>query len=293
MKKLALLFCAIMLLGALALPTYAQESEGYELLKNGDFEEVTLDWEKYYKATVDYTTEAHSGNGAFSITRREHSTDIARQYITKPLSYYGHGQYDLSAWVRLADADAEPIEMQIALGLYSKSGAQHWVTTQWVTVTQEWTHISARVYVAWHDELETAEFYLVTPMNGNEDTTKNFRNLILDDCSMKAASFTGEPYAPPTTAAPTTEPETEPPATEAPTTDAPATEAPTTETPITEAPTAEPEEQTTDIEQQSGSIGTQTLIITCTMIAVGIILLGCAIALTVSYIRGKRNEANK
>ena len=27
--------------------------------------------------------------------------------------------------------------------------------------------------------------------------------------------------------------------------------------------------------------------------AVGIILLGCAIALTVSYVRGKRNEANK
>ena len=288
MKKLALLFCAILLLGALALPTYAEESESYELLSNGDFEHTTLDWEKYYKATVDYTTEAHSGNGAFSITRREHSTDIARQYITKPLSHYGHGEYQLSAWVRLADANAKPIEMQIALGLYSKSGAQRWVTTQWVTVTHEWTQIKGTVYVSWQDELDIAEFYLVTPMNGDEDTTKNFRNLILDDCSMKTVSYTGEPYELPTTAAPTTEPETE-----APTTQAPTTEAPTTEAPVTEAPTSEPEEQTTEAVQQSGGIGTQTLIITCTMIAVGVILLACGIALTVSYIRGKRNEASK
>lgn len=288
MKKLALLFCAILLLGALALPTYAEESEGYELLSNGDFEQTTLDWEKYYKATVDYTTEAHAGNGAFSITKREHSTDIARQYITKPLTYYGHGEYQLSAWVRLADANAKPIEMQIALGLYSKSGAQHWVTTQWVTVTHEWTQIKGTVYVSWQDELDIAEFYLVTPMNGDEDTSKNFRNLILDDCSMKTVSYTGEPYELPTTAAPTTEPETE-----APTTEAPTTEAPTTEAPVTEAPTSEPEEQTTEAVQQSGGIGTQTLIITCTMIAVGVILLACGIALTVSYIRGKRNEASK
>ena len=290
MKKLALLFCAILLFGALALPTYAEESEGYELLRNGDFENVTLDWEKYYKATVDYTTEAHSGNGAFSITRREHSTDIARQYITKPLSHYGHGEYQLSAWVRLADANAKPIEMQIALGLYSKSGAKHWVTTPWVTVTQEWTHIQATVYVSWQDELNIAEFYLVTPMNGDEDTTKNFRNLILDDCSMKTVSYTGEPYEIPTTEAPTTEA----PTTEVPTTEAPTTEAPTTEAPITEADTNEPEETETAIaDQTSAGIGTQTLIFTCTMIAVGVILLGCGIALTVSYVRGKRNEANK
>lgn len=279
MKNLALIFCAIMLLGALALPVYAEESEGYELLKNGDFEEATLDWEKYYLATVDYTTEAHSGNGAFSITKRQHSTDIARQYITKPLAHYGHGEYEISAWVRLEDANAKPVQMQIALGLYSKSGAQKWVVSQWVTVTQEWTHIQATVYVTWQDELDIAEFYLVTPMNGDEDTTKNFRDLLVDDCSMKTVSYTGEPYEVPTTAAPTTE--------------TPITEAPTTEAPVTEAATVEPEEQTTDAEQQSGGIGTQTLIITCTMIAVGVILLACGIALTVSYIRGKRNEASK
>ena len=280
MKKLALLFCAFLLLGALALPIFAEESEGYELLRNGDFEEATLDWEKYYKAMVDYTTEAHSGNGAFSITKREHSTDIARQYITKPLAHYGHGEYELSAWVRLADADAKPVQMQIALGLYSKSGAQHWVTTQWVTVTHEWTQIKGTVYVSWQDELDIAEFYLVTPQNGDEDTSKNYRDLILDDCSMKTVSYTGDPYEIPTTAAPTTEPETEAPTTEAPTTEAP------TEMPESSADpdqtTAEPEESET--EQEAGSISTQTWVITITMIVFGIILLAGAIVLFISLL---------
>ncbi len=289
MKKLALLFCAAILLGALALPAYAEESEGYELLKNGDFEEATLDWEKYYKATVDYTTEAHSGNGAFSISNRQHSTDIARQYITKPLEYYGPGDYEFSAWVRLADPNAEPIDVCIAIGVYCAEEKNYWFTTNYVRVTSEWTYISATRYISWDTELETSEFYLVTPMNGDEDTTKNFRDLIVDDCSMKTVSYTGEPYELPTTAAPTTEPETEPPVTEAPT-----TEALTTEAPVTEAPTSEPEETETAIaDQTSTGIPTQTLIITCTMIAVGVILLGCGIALTVSYTRRKRNEASK
>lgn len=285
MKKLSLLFCTLFLLGALCLPAYAQDD--YEMLENGDFEDMSLDWQKYYMATVDYCETAHTGNGAFLITNRQHSTDIARQYITDPLEYYGPGEYEFSAWVRLEDADAQPINLMVAIGVYCESGAKHWFSTDWVTVTSEWTYISATRYITWEGELDEAEFYLVSPMDGEEDQTKNFRDLLLDDCSMKPVDFNGAPYAPRTTEAPTTEPVTQAPTTEAP------TAAPESSAEPESQMTAAPEEQMTDAEQPTGSIGTQTLIITITMIAVGIIMLGCAIALTVSYIRGKRNETSK
>lgn len=299
MKKLTLLFCILFLLGTLCLPSYA--ADDYEMLQNGDFEEMTSTWQKYYMATVDYCDQAHSGSSALKITNRQHSTDIARQYITKPLEHYGPGSYEFSAWVRLADPSDAPINLQVAIGVYCKNGTNLWFTSDWVSVTSEWTYIHAIRPLSWSGELDTAEFYLVSPMNGDEDTSKNFRDLILDDCSMKPVDFTGEPYEQPTTEAPTTEP----PTTEAPTTEPPATEAPTTEEipleePTTQAPedSADPEQSISSEEQesqseQSGGIRTQTWIFTGTMIATGLILLACAIALTVSYVRGKRNEASK
>ena len=339
MKKLSILLCALFLLGTLCLPVHAEED--YELLVNGDFEQVTLDWEKYYLGTVDYCNDAHTGSSAFRITNRQHSTDIARQDITKQLAYYGAGNYEISAWVRLDDPNAEPIDVCIAIGAKGtgKDTPVIYATSNWVRVTSEWTYICATRYVYWvGDELEAAEFYLITPQGGEEDQTGNFRDLLLDDCSMKVLSYSGEPYAPETTEAPTTEPPaTEPPTTESPTTEAPSTEEPTTELPSTEEPTTQeptseepttevpsseepttqepateepttqalestdepeeeittepPEELTTDAEQQD-SISAQTWVITCTMVASGIILLGCAIALTVSYVRGKRHEAS-
>lgn len=298
MKKLALLLCALLLISALCLPTYAETD--YEMLENGDFEEHSATWQKYYMATVDYCDQAHSGSSALSITHRQHSTDIARQYITDELEYYGPGEYEFSAWVRLADPTDQPIAICVAIGVYCEQDKDYWFTSNFVNVTSEWTYISAKRYISWETELETAEFYLVSPMNGDEDTSKNFRDLILDDCSMKPVGFTGEPYAPPTTEAPTTVPETEAPTTEAPTTEEPTTSVETDEPTVeTTTPEQETDHQNPDTEQdnantQSGNqISTQTIVITCTMVAVALILLAAGIALTVSFVRGKRNEAGK
>jgi hypothetical protein len=137
-------------------------------------------------------------------------------------------------------------------------------------------------------------------MNGEEDTSKNFRDLLLDDCSMKPVGFTGEPYTPPTTEAPTTEPPTTAaPETDAPTTEAPETDAPTVETTAPEEETEQPETQESTTEQDNApaqpdrKISMQTIVISCTMAAVALILLAAAIALTVSFVRGKHNEAGK
>lgn len=283
MKKLALLFCFIILMGTMCLPARAEDD--YEMLDNGDFEQFSSDWEKYYMATVDYCDRAHSGSGAFQITHRQHSTDIARQYITKKLEYYGPGTYEFSAWIRLANPEDQPIEkLQIAIGIYCKDGTKHWQTSDWFEVTSEWTYISAIRLLSWEGELEAAEFYLVTETNGEEDSTKNYRDLLLDDCSMKPTFYTGQPYAPETTEMPTTEP--------------PTTEAPTTEPAVTEPPEEITPEQVTTAPVQTPSapepgISTQTWVIAGTMIGVGVILLAAAVALTVSYVRGKKNEASQ
>lgn len=287
MKKLSLLLCVLILMGTMCLPALAEND--YEMLQNGDFEQFSSDWEKYYMATVDYSDQAHSGNGAFKITHRQHSTDIARQYITKPLEYYGPGTYEFSAWIRLANPEDQPIEkLQIAIGIYCKDGTKHWQTSDWFAVTSEWTYISGIRQLSWEGELEAAEFYLVTETNGEEDSTQNYRDLLLDDCSMKPTFFTGEPYAPETTEAPTTEPPTEPPTTEAPTTEPALTEPPEEVTP--EQVTTTPEQTPSDPEP---GISTQTWVIAGTMIGVGVILLAAAVALTVSYVRGKKNEASQ
>ena len=288
MKKSALALCLALLFGLLCMPISA--GEDYELLQNGDFEEISTHWEKYYLAAVDYCDQAHAGSGALQITDRQHSTDIARQVITKPLEHYGSGQYELSAWMRLADPDAQPVDVIIAIGVYLKDGQKFWFSTGWTRVTSEWTHLSGVVNITWSGALEEAEFYLVTPMDGDEDTSKNFRDMILDDCSMKVLNYDGEPYEQPTKAPVTTEPATDAPVTDAPeqTTAAPETAAPES------VPESTPEAESESVQEQgSGKISAQTYVVAGTMAAVAVILLGCGIALTVSYTRGKRNEAGK
>ena len=288
MRKIALALCLCLLLGLLCMPIYA--GEDYELLQNGDFEEITTHWEKYYLAAVDYCDQAHTGSGALQITNRQHSTDIARQVITKPLEHYGPGKYELSAWMRLADPEAKPIPVMIAIGVYLKDGQKFWFTTGWTTVTSEWTELYGVVNINWSGALKEAEFYVVTPTDGDEDTTKNFRDMLLDDCSMKVLNYGGEPYEQPTKAPVTTEPETDAPETDAPeqTTSAPETTAPES------APESAPETESAPVqEQESGKVSAQTWVIAGTMAAVAVILLGCGIALSVSYARGKRHEADQ
>jgi hypothetical protein len=118
--------------------------------------------------------------------------------------------------------------------------------------------------------------------------------MILDDCSMKVLNYDGEPYEQPTKAPATTEPATDAPATDAPeqTTAAPETAAP--ESAPESVPESTPEIESEHVQEQgSGKVSAQTYVIAGTMAAVAVILLGCGIALTVSYVRGKRNEAGE
>lgn len=273
MKKLSLILCALLLLGTLCFPTHA--ADGYEVLENGDFEtKGTLDWVPYYLGSIDYGTDAHSGDRSLRITNRQHYTDIARQYVTKKLSFYGQGTYEVSAYVKLANADAQPIDVQIAIGTYA-SGGKTWATSGFARITADkWTQITAQVNLQWNGDLETAEFYFLA-VDGQEGS--DFRDLLIDDCSMKTVSYQGPEYAPETTEAPTTEtPTTETPTTEAPTTEAP-TEAPTTEEP-TEQPTTLPE-QNDERPESKGQIKTQTWIISGVMFASGLTCLACGVVL--------------
>lgn len=270
MKKLSLFLCALLLLGTLCFPAHA--ADGYELLENGDFESsLGLTWIPYYLGSVELTSDAHSGNSALLITNRQHYTDIARQYITKKLAFYGQGTYRISAYVRLADANAGPVDLQIAIGAYPGGGnSKTWATSAWTQITADkWTHVTAQVDVNWNGELESAEFYFITK-DGQEGS--NYLDLLIDDCSMKTVSYAGEEYAPETTAA---------------TTEAP-TEAPTTEALITESPTESPTEQPTEqqvstlpeqTESEKARIKTQTWIIAGGMYAGGVALLVCGAVL--------------
>ncbi len=286
MKKLLWLLCALLLLGACCIPTYAQE--GYELLDNGDFESLTsFAWFPYYLSSLDYSADAHSGSTALLVTNRQHYTDVTGQYVTKQLNFYGSGSYQISAYVKLADPQSQPIDLQIAIG-YHTNDKQNWATTAHVQVTADrWTLITGQVYLQWSGELSKAEFYIIG-REGQEGT--NYQDLLIDDCSMTTISYSGEAYAPATTEAPTTEPAT----TEAPTTKAPTTEAPTTEEPATEEPTTEEipgelsteapteQEDTASDDAQQGSIATKTWIIAGCMYGAGVALLILGIVLLLS-----------
>lgn len=284
MKKLILLVCTLLVLGTCCIPTYAADS--YELLENGDFEApASFAWYPYYLSSLDYSADAHAGNTALKVTNRQHFTDVIGQHVTKPLNFYGSGTYQISAYVKLADPQAQPIELQIAIG-YHTPDKQNWATTNYAYVTaDEWTLITGQVYLQWSGELTMAEFYIIG-RDGQEGG--NYRDLLIDDCSMTTISYSGEAYAPATTEAPTTEP----PTTEEITTEAPTTEEMTTEPPttqevteeITEELTAEPTE-TEPVQEdtaQGGKIKTVTWIIAGTLYGAGAIALICGIILLTS-----------
>ena len=304
--------CSMTALSYTGEPYAPEESGGgYEMLQNGGFEQNSEVWEYYYKANLEYCDEARTGNGALKITERQHSTDIVRQYITQPLKYYGSGVYEVHGWVRLADPTAQPVSVRIAVCLYCQGAQNYYFVTGWVTVTSEWTHISGRLNIEWDKKLNAAEFYMFT--TEDVEGEGNYRDLILDDCSMTPVTFTGDPYVPePETTEPvTTEPVTTEPVTTEPGSNEPVstepdadevttepvsadpgadevtTEPVSTEPDADEVTTDEPTEVTTAEEQPNSGIPTTT-VLTIIMISVGVIMLGCAVALVISIMRGKK-----
>ena len=166
---------------------------------------------------------------------------------------------------------------------YHTPDKMNWATTSFVQVTaSDWTLITGQVNLQWAGELTKAEFYIIG-REGQEGS--DYRDLLIDDCSMTTISYTGEAYAPATTEAPTTEPPTtEEPTTEAPTTEEPTTEEPTTEEIPTEQPTDAPAEQETAAPDntEGGKIPTKTWIIAGSMYGAGVILLIIGIVLLVT-----------
>lgn len=293
MKRVILFALLLSLLAATVLCLPVSAADGYELLENGGFEEAPgFTWTKYVACTVDWDGNGVSGS-CIRVTGRTHYTDIVRQYITKKLSFYGHGTYLLEADIRLADPADQPVDVQIAIGAYSVGGDKKWATSDFVTVTADgWAHIRTQVNISWSGELEQAEFYLIT--RADQETTE-FRELLIDNCSMKTVSYTGEEYATePVTEAPTeaptekpTEPVTEPDETP----QEPVTES--GETTARDTDGTEPagtEQKTDEVDTPSASDpgSKQSKVIGGMLIAVGVILLACAVALTVTYVKGGR-----
>lgn len=292
---LAAILLVTLLATLLCLPVCA-EGEGYELLENGDFsEEPGFTWLPYVASSVSFTDEGREGS-AIKVEGRTHYTDIVRQYVTTKLSYYGAGTYELTAYVRLADEGAAPVDVQAVLGIYGKDGQKRWQTTSFAQVTADaWTMLKAQVNVSWTGELEQAEFYFIT-RDGQENG--DYRNLLIDDCSLKTVSYVGEEYG---SRVETEAPETAAPETQAPETVAPETQAPETAAPETSAPEAESHdieteaprptetdpEAVTDPPSPSPDKGSkQSMVIGGMLIAVGVILAACGVALTITYVKG-------
>lgn len=289
MRRVILFTLILTLLATMLLCLPVLAADGYELLENGGFEEAPgFTWTKYVACTVDWDGNGASGS-CIRVTGRTHYTDIVRQYITKKLSFYGHGTYLLEADIRLANPSDQPVDIQIAIGVYSVGGDKKWATSDFVTVTADgWAHIRTQVSISWSGELEQAEFYFITRA---DQETAEFRDLLIDNCSMKTVSYTGEEYATePVTEAPTekpTEPVTEPDATpQEPVTESAETTAQNTDG--TEPVGTEQETDEVDTPSASDSGSRQSKVIGGMLIAVGVILLACAVALTVTYVKGGR-----
>ena len=290
MKRiLSVLLLAALLTAAVLCLSVSAEGEGYELLENGDFNEAPgFTWLPYVSSSLSSVDEGREGR-ALKVEDRTHHTDVARQYVTAKMTYYGAGTYELTAYVRLADEGAAPVEVQAVLGIYGKDGQKMWQTTSFAQVTADgWTKLQAQVNVSWSGELEQAEFYFIT-RDGQENG--DFRNLLIDDCSLKTVSYVGEAYG--------SRPETESPATETPATEAPETEppeAPAPETPAPDTQATESQSPVTDVETTETNSGdpaatsdkgfTQSMVIGGMLIAVGVILAACGVALTVTYVKG-------
>ncbi len=306
MKRLLplLLLLSLLVTSLSCIPAFAADG-GYELLEDGSFDQAPgFTWIAYVASTVQVSENGQNGT-CLSVTRRTHHTDVVRQYITKKLSFYGHGTYEISASVRLADADAQPVDAQIAIGMYSANGAKKWATSDFITVTADgWTQITAQVSLSWEDTLEQAEFYLIT-REGQEGT--DFRDLLIDDCGMKTVSYEGEEYATePVTEKPTepvTEPVTEPPTSEPTETPTEPEQEPVTDEPtvsdeatheatdeVTDEPATEEDSAPAEETVPADGASKQSKVIGGMLIAIGVILLACGAALIVTYVKGGKQS---
>ena len=270
MKKLLCLLLTAALLLSLTVPALAA-TPSKEILVDPNFEEMDDDaWIRYVESVIDFTDEnPQEGKSCLIVTDRTHSTDVARQYVTDQMNYYGPGKYKISGYVRLANPEQGPIEVQMVLGYYTDANKK-WATSSYKKVTAEkWVSFTMTVTCQWTGELNNAELYFIT--NETETAQGEFADILIDSCSMVKADFQGTDFWD-LTPEPTKEPTAAP--TAAPTT------VPTAEAEVTDAPTEEPEKQPMSSNKILG----------IALIAVGAVLLGTGVALIISAKKGKKDE---
>ncbi len=246
----------------------------YEILTDADFEEANDEvWVKYVKAYIDFSEDAFEGTSALLSSERTHNTDVVKQFVQDELNYYGTGKYTAQAQVKLAEADAEPIEIQLVVNITAE-GKTAYVTSGYVSVSgNEWTQISLSKDFKWDGEVTKSEFYFVT----KETDDTGYADILIDNCSLVPLEFTGEPFDEETeeTPAPTEKP-TEKPAEKPQETKAPEENEAATPTPA--------------VSENSGPNKKQSQVIGGMIIACGVILLIGAVALFISYRKDKKNE---
>ena len=113
------------------------------------------------------------GGGSLLFSNRNHRCSGPMQDIKAILEANGQGQYYISGWVRLKNA--EPRGVRINLGTEIKSESTSWpMSGEFIISDTEWTYISAIINITWTNSLTSAILFTQTlyndkPADGNSD----------------------------------------------------------------------------------------------------------------------------
>jgi len=146
---------------------------GTNLLVNGGFESGTSSWSGQ-GCSISSSSTAHSGSKSVVTSSRTASWAGPVQNITAAVAANGQGNYNLSAWYKMASGSATA---RVTVKLVSTSGGTTYPGVQG-SVTTSWTQVSGQVSLTWNGTLTLAELFLETPSG-----TTNF---YADDCSISA-----------------------------------------------------------------------------------------------------------
>ncbi|MBO5110405.1 MAG: carbohydrate binding domain-containing protein [Clostridia bacterium] len=195
MKKFLILFLTAALVASalVCFPfTVSAENSGYELIKNGDIEsDIEGVWKYYWPGTsvVTATEQGRTGKG-LSVTSRTDKTGTICQDVSQMLSYYGAGTYEVSAYIKIANAESVTADFMLVVNYGTVEGENYWATTEFATVnTSDWTEVKGQIDINYNGTLNKADFYLI----GGDGQA--YYDMLIDDCSMKTVSYTGDAYS--------------------------------------------------------------------------------------------------
>lgn len=104
------------------------------------------------------------GGGSLVVSNRNHRCSSPKQDIKAVLEANGQGKYYLSGWVRLKNAEARGV--QINIGTEIAADATRWPQTDIVAVTgTDWVFISKTIDITWTGNLKSAIVFVQTVYN--------------------------------------------------------------------------------------------------------------------------------